>query len=693
MSSSEIKVVNTVNNSGITSTNRAFNLIENQAQQTKTQAETDKITVKFNQEKDHWDIYPDINSSKLRSQQTKTKQINNKLLDYIKKNISLLPVYFIMFPMFIPFSQNVLKNCFSNKGLEDKSLQSLQRVHSSAAEESAAKTTPQNRESTGKHSHNAPMFINESSINVNGNADNFSIINMINSNAAISSSSFLSNSAAQNTEINPDYRFAHKYSIQDIMSNPQKADEFKKDYLMQEAEYFAIARNPENMMTYDGYALDPKTGEPTKVRDWSAPSKECLDMGILIKALTGDPAASLVVGKGDINKAKEIAADILDKKMDTYLSFNKEYPGYGGMLPWFKTADDGKSIVPTDDWEGKIPGLDNGQWLWTMLVAEKVLRDQGHEEIADKYKGYLDNVKDKITDMFYDEKAGKIRADVVVTDPKSPHSKYETIEKGKGAQYLSGEDTVHEGSMMVLFATLFGKGLPEDAAQRIWNNTEMTRIEHKYGTTWQGCWGSAHESWAYLFLPNRDMKEFNDLFRIREVIRTQNAAERGYPGFASSTNKPGDECAYLDGEGIEGVGILDVGRNDTFTLYGAFPLLLEFSDKDESEGNYGLAWLLNMLKAPAMQGPLGGGESAFNDGTAVSYMKTIDGSFPNVLAMAGGLSKETADTLKQYGKYEQFKKIMLNEYYEAFGEKPLNEPCGFTLPSKTVPVDKMKDFE
>ena len=33
---------------------------------------------------------------------------------------------------------------------------------------------------------------------------------------------------------------------------------------------------------------------------------------------------------------------------------------------------------------------------------------------------------------------------------------------------------------------------------------------------------------------------YRDLFRIREKIRTQNAAARGYPGFSSSINAPGD---------------------------------------------------------------------------------------------------------------------------------------------------------
>lgn len=501
----------------------------------------------------------------------------------------------------------------------------------------------------------------------------------------------LADSNQRDIEKYPDYQFAKKYTVQEIINNPAKAAAFEKEYLIQEAEYFAIARNPETGLTYDGYKLDPKTGKPTEPRDWSAPSKECLDTAICIKAIEGNPRAAMVVGKGDIEASKKIAAGILDKKIDSYVKFREKYPGYGGMMPWFISRNE---VSPTNDWVGRIPGLDNGEWLWALLVSEKMLRDQGFDKVADKYADYIEKIRDKAVEIFYDEKAGKIRADVIVTDPTSPDSRYETATGKDGVgKYLSGDDCVHEGSMAVMFVTLFGKGLPKDAPAKIWNNTEMTRIEHKYGTTWRGCWGSAHESWAYLFMPLRDMKGFRDLFRIREKIRTRNAAERGYPGFATSTNRPGGKPGYLDGVGIEGVGILDVPKNDSFAIYGAFPLLLECADEKEKAGNYGLAWLLNMLKAPAMQGPIGGGESGTNDGKAVSYIKTIDGSFPNIIALTGGLGKETADMLKQYGKYDQFKKIMLNEYNESFGNKPLNEPCGFALPNKTVPTGEVEDYK
>jgi hypothetical protein len=479
------------------------------------------------------------------------------------------------------------------------------------------------------------------------------------------------------------YHFALNYSIGDIMTDAVKAARFEQEYLRYEGRFFAVARHPESGLTFDGSRLDEKTGLPVEARRWSAPSKECLDMGLCIKALAGDSRAALVVAGGDESKARALSAEILEKKIDSFIEFHRKYPGYGGFLPWFVS---GKEMEPTADWRGKICGLDNGEWLWTILLAECALRSGGFEKIADKYSAYIDTVMRNLTKVFYDEKAGKVRADVKVVDPSSPDSPHETI------SHMTGEHGVHEGSMLVLFTTLFGKGISEKAIRKIWDGITMKRVEHPHGTTWEGYWGSSHESWAYLVLPFRDLPGFRDLFRIREKIRTQNAAERSYPGLASSTNEPGG-TGYLDGSGIEGIASQPVRNNHVYAVYGAFPLLLEFSSCESKAANCGLAWLLNMLQAPKMQGPAGGGESGTNDGKLFSPMKTIDGSFANVLALCGGLEKETSDMLRHYGKYERFLSIMKGEYDEAFGGAPLREPSGFALPSKGVPQDQMPDYE
>jgi hypothetical protein len=488
-----------------------------------------------------------------------------------------------------------------------------------------------------------------------------------------------------------DFRFAMDYSIGEIIKNFEGAASFEREYIRQEAHFFAIARNPSSMLSYDGWNLNKESGIPDTVRYWSAPSKESLDIALCIKAITGDERARLLFADGDEEKTEMLALQVLKGKLDSYNSFYERYPGYGGFLPWFLA---GAEMVPTDDWTGEIPGLDNGEWAWAMLAIEYVLGQQGYQDLADEYAEYNQRLKENAVKIFFDESAGKVRGDVKVGNTASVSSSYETIIMKPGRMtYLTEEHGVHEGFMMVMFVTLFGKGLTRAEKDTIWNGISMVRVEHKYGTTWQAYWGSAHESWAWLFLPFRDLPEYRQLFSIREIIRTNDARERGFTGFPSSTNKPGD-TGYLSDAGIQGIGSQECANNHVFAIYGDFPLLLEFSEAaDDTAGNIGLAWLLNMLQAPRMQGPLGGGESSMHDGSAVSYVKTIDGTFPVLLALMGGVSGETAAMLHKRGIYDEFINIITKEYDEAFGRKPLKEPVGFVLPGSTVPQNNWPDYD
>lgn len=469
-------------------------------------------------------------------------------------------------------------------------------------------------------------------------------------------------------------------SVSEVVRSPEAASAFLRDYITREARFFRIARDPVSKLTFDGVMVDPATGAATTLRHWSAPSKESLDIAILLKALGGHPLAVDLVGEGDPGKARSAAVDILRGKLVSYEAFQRKYPGYGGMMPWFFS---GRQAEPTQDWLDKVPGLDNGEWAWSLLTAEHELRRHGFTAEADGYRSYVERMRERVVPMFYDERSGNVRGDVQIEDITRADTRYRTIlPPTENMPYLSGEHGVHEGQMLVSFMTLFGKGLPDGSAKKIWDGIDFARVEHPHGTTWQAYWGSSHESWAYLFQPFRDMPEYRDLFRIREQIRTHNAVERGYPGLATSTNRPAG-TGYLDGAGIEGIGSQTIRNNHTFAIYGAYPLLLEHAERaggTAAAGNAGLGWLVNMLHGNGQYGPLGGGESATNDGKDVAYMKTIDGSFPNLLAMMGGITAETAEMLRSHGKYEAFTDLFRSEYREAFGAQPLREPSGFALP-------------
>lgn len=469
----------------------------------------------------------------------------------------------------------------------------------------------------------------------------------------------------------PAWRFAPKYSTAEVLSNPAKAAAFQDDYLKGEAEFFARARDPKSGLTFDGVDLDPATGQVRSVRAFSAASKECLDLGLCVKALYGDPTIAKVVSPDNPANAPAVAAEILGKKIKSYNQFIKDYPGFAGYFTWFESGDKAK---PTADWAKAIPTLDLGEMMWALLLAEKALKDTGRPELAAQYKAYNDGLQAKSYEALYEPGKG-IRGHVDISDPKSPNSKF------SGQGITTGEHGVHEGQMIVMYMTLFG-GLSDEAKDKIWSDISMTKVEHKHGTTWQGFWGSPHEEWGHLFLPYRDHKGFADLFRIREKIRTENAAERGYPGLAASAHNPTGQ-GYAAAAGVEGVNSQRLEYQNTYTPYGAFPLLLQFAG--QMTGNVGLAWLHNMLMGPRQQGPVGAAESGDNQGRNAPAVKTIDVTFCNLLAMSGGLAKETAALLKEKGKYAEFMSRMDGEYRETFGGAILRESASYGLPQRPAP--------
>jgi hypothetical protein len=471
----------------------------------------------------------------------------------------------------------------------------------------------------------------------------------------------------------PPWRFARNYKTDDFKSSPARSEQFLNDYLAHEAEFFARARHPESGLTYDGWNLNPKTGLPVSARNFSAASKECLDLAVCVKALYGDPIISKVVSPAEPEKAPEVAAEILGKKLASYQKYQEQYPGFAGHVTWFQS---GQEMTPLGEWKNAVPTLDMGEMAWSLLLAEKALADTGRDDLAAGYQDYNDTLQSNAKDVLFEPKSGGVRGHVQISDPKDPNATY------SGDGITTGEHGVHEGQMIISYMTLFG-GLSPEQRDHIWDDIQMTRVEHRYGTTWEGYWGSPHEEWAHLFLPYQDVSGFKDLFRIREEIRAQNAVERSYPGFAASAHHPTEE-RYMSAAGVEGIASQPLEFQDTYTPYGAFPMLLQFAG--ELTGNVGLAWLHNMLAGPKLQGPFGAGESGDNAGTGAAPVKTIDVSFTNLLALSGGLQKETAEMLKEKGKYQQFVERMDSEFEETFGDAPLREPVGFVYPKVQAPA-------
>lgn len=155
----------------------------------------------------------------------------------------------------------------------------------------------------------------------------------------------------------PPCRYSPTYSQSDILQN---ASAFAWDVFYWEGQFHQnnVGYNTANGMSYDGTLLNSTTGLATDKHDFSAASKESLQIMVYAHAIAGDPRAARFVYPLAPEDAGEIAAGILTLKLKTYLEFNRTYPGYGGFLPWF--VSNATQLQPTSDWVNRVPALDNG---------------------------------------------------------------------------------------------------------------------------------------------------------------------------------------------------------------------------------------------------------------------------------------------------------------------------------------------
>lgn len=500
------------------------------------------------------------------------------------------------------------------------------------------------------------------------------------SNAALVSAAKARTRAASSTP-----RFPFNHEIDDILRSPEAARAFVEDYFDHEAPFFQAARDFKTGLAFDGVDLDPVTGKLSGFRRLTATSKECTDVAVIAKVLTGDPLAARLVGKGV--DARAAVLEILEKKINSYERFDREYPGYGGFMPWIKISPDG-SLGPADKhWTTNVPSLDNGEWMFTLLAVEHVLRQQGETALADRYKAWNDKLAANVKRVFWDEEKQAVRVQAKISDIKDPNATYKSHE---GDAFMRGQHGVHEGAMILHYMSLYAKpGLTEAQVKHVWSETKMNVVEHKHGTTWQGYWGSPHEEWEFLIMPKRDQQEWADLFRIRQKLRTQDGVERNKPGLGASINAPesgpqeGAIVPYAGDHGIPSIAYSTVTDYPFYAVYGVFTVLLEQANTPERRE--GLAWLLNMMRARGGVTEMGAGESVNNDGTKAAPMKTIDGSFLNWLGVMGGIEGEVRERMKADGTYDKYQAILREEYRETFGDMKLKEPSDFVAPRVNVP--------
>ncbi|KAF8576240.1 putative GPI anchored protein [Ramaria rubella] len=465
-----------------------------------------------------------------------------------------------------------------------------------------------------------------------------------------------------------------------------------------------VSYNTLNGMTFDGTLLDLVTGihSTQGLHTFSAPSKESLHIMLLAHVINGNSDAATWIlaahgGGSNIEYARTLAVDILQKKWQTYSTFNTTFPGFGGFLPWY--ANSGATpLAPTWDWVNRVPALDNGENIWAIYAVIEALEATGRKEyqsLANDWQNYLDYLKTTMKRVFY-RGNGRICA---VTDlnqslPINSLAQAYICEGlgGSGNPYINDP---YEGQGFMWYLYLFG-GLNQTEKDAIWSfkRPQLVSVDwsaHGYEnvTVQKGFWFSAHENWGWMQLPYTDVPFMRNLYANMERARTCNAQATRNPGmYASinnSTDSSGQIIGYISNAGIPSLANQTIQELDVITPYSTMNTMLV-------NKTVGLVWWHNIVLAKRMQNIYGSSESTRLDGTATSAFVSWDSKMTTVNGILGGVTELVRAKMQREGVYETFVEVVEREYGRVFGEGLQGVVSEFCLPEYGVPDTGLEDF-
>jgi len=493
-------------------------------------------------------------------------------------------------------------------------------------------------------------------------------------------------------------RFANKFNQQDLLKDEKIRNKFIDTIIFREGKFHqhGIGYNAKSGMTYDGRRLDFDTGLPANLQFWTASSKEALHIHMISLALEGNERALLFFHSANCNfdleyckrtlnrvQVEEELLNILSKKMDSYEKFNKEYPGFGGHLPWVFVNDNG--FERATDWQSSTPSLDNGELAMAIYGLLPVLREKGHYQLLKRYQNWFNLMARSAKYVFY-EGNGNIRTVSIiknVTSPPHPNN-YETPNPCGHPCYL---DDPYEGELFVWLLEFFG-GISQSEADKIWikkrKRLESVNYITENGdkiTCQRGHWFSSHEQWKYLTMPYLDVPINRRIYINGEKARTWNSFEKRIPGMFASvgnvTHPNGIGVSYLSALGIQELAFEKVVYNHVVTPYATFPVFL-------ANQRIGLIWYHNHLLGSKMQNIFGNTESITVNGDRICPLVTWDSKITTVLAMLGGAGHLAGRQLKYDQKYESFCKRVNDEWSRVFTDIK-GEELDYALPSVQLP--------
>lgn len=499
---------------------------------------------------------------------------------------------------------------------------------------------------------------------------------------------------------------------------------FVNEVLLREKRFFAtpnVSYDADTGMTYDGHALDPSSGDllrgpyPAGPRVWSAASKESLHLAILVLSL--EPALAFPDDLNVTIYTPQDALNILELKVTSMESFDTQFPGFGGFLPWFcsrgakvyQVVRDGTMKTerfcrdlgdapglpaPTSDWMDRVPALDNGQLAWSTYAVVRVLEnlgkggDQSIVKLAGRWNKRLQRMRQTAVHLFYDGKgSGQVRAVTKIHNTSRDILEPSNAAKDTEEAYIL--DDPYEGELMVLFMDLLAewKGYANEGATEktsVWQHKQHKVMAVNYTakdskiTVQKGHWFSSHEQWKLLVLPYMDLPLPRRIFMNCERARVHHSAINGVPGlYASATPPDGVRCephGYCSATGIQSIAHQPVSFTESISPYAAFPVIL-------ASRSHGLAWYNKMLALPQMQTQYGSVESAHVAGTSIASILTWDAKVTTILAILGGIGGQLRQYLDQDGLLARFNQTVVDMYMAEFETKLLHgEDVPFQMP-------------
>lgn len=220
-------------------------------------------------------------------------------------------------------------------------------------------------------------------------------------------------------------RFANSFTIDDLVYNRNDAvHRFKMNMAFWEGQFgYGAGYNHEIGITYDGHKVDYSTGDlHENLHFWTAASKEALHVNMLSLYMMDNIYARQFFR----NASQDDIVDILKRKIDAYNDFHRRYPGFGGFLPWF--AANGSAMNLLNGWQSKVPGLDNGQLIWSIKILIETLKSKSLLQLANEYQQRLDLMTKTAIPIFYEAERGGLRCEAgiiemfnesLITDPKN----------------------------------------------------------------------------------------------------------------------------------------------------------------------------------------------------------------------------------------------------------------------------------